>query len=375
MSLTSKKTKSRRVKVVMSIASTQADKKFSNHPNKIKVSGVILVDKPKGMTSQQVVSKVKYLFKSPNHDSKKAGHTGTLDPMATGLLPICMGEATKFSHYQLDADKSYQATILLGGQTDTGDADGQIVAQAPIPKFDDVLLDKVAQQFLGAQQQIPPMYSALKKDGKKLYEYARAGIEVERAPRDIVIKAIDLKALDHEKIQLTVTCTKGTYVRVLGEDIAKAMGTLGHLTALRRTQVGDFKINDAITLPDLEALVFDNRQEQLMPVDACINIEAEMVLTVEQCERIHMGQRLNVFEQLTDSLRDYISTSISHQSSVSENNDIQLDSDIVSSDDDQQPLIHEIPVDIRLINQQGQFLGLGAVSLNGRLQPKKLIQR
>ena len=375
MSLTSKKTKSRRVKVVMSIASTQADKKSSNHPNKIKVSGVILVDKPKGMTSQQVVSKVKYLFKSPNHDSKKAGHTGTLDPMATGLLPIWMGEATKFSHYQLDADKSYQATILLGGQTDTGDADGQIVAQAPIPKFDHVLLDKVAQQFLGAQQQIPPMYSALKKDGKKLYEYARAGIEVERAPRDIVIKAIDLKALDHEKIQLTVTCTKGTYVRVLGEDITKAMGTLGHLTALRRTQVGDFKINDAITLPDLEALVFDNRQEQLMPVDACINIEAEMVLTVEQCERIHMGQRLNVFEQLTDSLRDYISTSISHQSSVSENNDTQLDSDMVSSDDDQQPLIHEIPADIRLINQQGHFLGLGAVSLNGRLQPKKLIQR
>ena len=359
----------------MSIASTQADKKFSNHPNKIKVSGVILVDKPQGMTSQQVVSKVKYLFKSPNHDSKKAGHTGTLDPMATGLLPICMGEATKFSHYQLDADKSYHATILLGGQTDTGDADGQITAKAPIPKFDDVLLDKVAQQFLGAQQQIPPMYSALKKDGKKLYEYARAGIEIERAPRDIVIKAIDLKALDDEKIQLTVTCTKGTYVRVLGEDIAKAMGTLGHLTALRRTQVGDFKINDAITLPDLEALVFDNRQEQLMPVDACINIEAEMVLTFEQCERIHMGQRLNVFEQLTDSLRDYISTSISHQSSVSENDDIQLDSDIVSSNDDQQPLIHEIPVDIRLINQQGQFLGLGAVSLNGRLQPKKLIQR
>ena len=361
--------------IVSTKASTQADKKFSNHPDKTKVSGVILVDKPKGMTSQQVVSKVKYLFKSPNHDSKKAGHTGTLDPMATGLLPICMGEATKFSHYQLDADKSYQATILLGGQTDTGDADGQITAKAPIPKFDDVLLDKVAQQFLGAQQQIPPMYSALKKDGKKLYEYARAGIEVERAPRDIVIKAIDLKALDHERIQLTVTCTKGTYVRVLGEDIAKAMGTLGHLTALRRTQVGDFKINDAITLSDLEALAFDNRQEQLMPVDACINIEAEMVLTVEQCERIHMGQRLNVFEQLTDSLRDYISTSISHQSSVSENNDTQLDSDMVSSDDDQQPLIHEIPADIRLINQQGHFLGLGAVSLNGRLQPKKLIQR
>ncbi|MBF0657522.1 tRNA pseudouridine(55) synthase TruB [Psychrobacter sp. NG25] len=353
----------------MSTSPKQADK--------IKVSGVILVDKPKGMTSQQVVSKVKYLFKSPNHDSKKAGHTGTLDPMATGLLPICMGEATKFSHYQLDADKSYEAIILLGGQTDTGDADGKIVEQAAIPTFDTALLEQVAQQFSGAQQQIPPMYSALKKDGKKLYEYARAGIEVERAPRDIVIKAIDLKALDHEQIQLTVTCTKGTYVRVLGEDIAKALGTLGHLTALRRTQVGDFNIDNAITLPELEAL--DGRQEQLMPVDACINIDAEMILTAEQCTRIHMGQRLNVFEQLTDDIRDYIADNIDSESWASQ--DIAVRQQAVSEIDDSEqltdmkPLKHEIPVDIRLINEDGQFLGLGAVSLNGRLQPKKLIQR
>ncbi|MGM8900320.1 tRNA pseudouridine(55) synthase TruB, partial [Psychrobacter sp. 1Y4] len=222
----------------MSIASKQVDKKANKAPEKIKVSGVILVDKPKGMTSQQVVSKVKYLFKSPIHDSKKAGHTGTLDPMATGLLPICLGEATKFSHYQLDADKSYQATILLGSQTDTGDADGQVVAQSAIPAFDDASLESIAQQFLGAQQQIPPMYSALKKDGKKLYEYARAGIEIDRPPRDITIKAIELHAIDDIQIRLTVTCTKGTYVRVLAEDIAKTLGTLGHLTALRRTQVG-----------------------------------------------------------------------------------------------------------------------------------------
>ena len=342
--------------------------------DKQKVSGVILVDKPQGMTSQQVVSKVKYLFKSPAHDSKKAGHTGTLDPMATGLLPICMGEATKFSHYQLDADKSYQATILLGSQTDTGDADGQIVGQVSIPTFDQSILDKVAQQFLGAQQQIPPMYSALKKDGKKLYEYARAGIEVERAPRDIVIKAIDLKAIDNEQIQLTVTCTKGTYVRVLAEDIAKIMGTLGHLIALRRTQVGKFSIVESISLSALEALSLDERQAQLLAIDACVNIEAELTLTAEQYTRVHMGQRLNVFEQLTDDLRDYISTSISHQSSVSENNDTLLDSDIVSSDGEQ-PLIHEIAVDIRLLDEQGEFIGLGAISLNGRLQPKKLIQR
>ena len=355
----------------MSTSPKQADK--------IKVSGVILVDKPKGMTSQQVVSKVKYLFKSPNHDSKKAGHTGTLDPMATGLLPICMGEATKFSHYQLDADKSYEAVILLGGQTDTGDADGQIVEQASIPAFDSALLKNVAQQFLGAQQQIPPMYSALKKDGKKLYEYARAGIEVERAPRDIVIKAIDLKAIDHEQIQLTVTCTKGTYVRVLGEDIAKALGTLGHLTALRRTQVGDFNIDNAITLPELEALALDSRQRKMMPVDACINIDAEMILTAEQCTRIHMGQRLNVFEQLTDDIRDYIADNIDSESWA--NQDIAVRQQAVSETDDSEqltdtkPLKHEIPVDIRLINEDSQFLGLGAVSLNGRLQPKKLIQR
>ena len=373
----------------MSIASKQVDKKASD---KIKVSGVILVDKPKGMTSQQVVSKVKYLFKSPSHDSKKAGHTGTLDPMATGLLPICLGEATKFSHYQLDADKSYQATILLGGQTDTGDADGKIVAQAAIPEFDDHILSMVAQQFLGAQQQIPPMYSALKKDGKKLYEYARAGIEVDRPPRDITIKAIDLQAIDNTQIHLTVTCTKGTYVRVLAEDIAKKLGTLGHLTALRRTQVGKFSIEDAIALSVLEEIELDSRQSWLLPIDACVDIAAELTLTAEQCVRIHMGQRLNVFEQLVGDLKDYMSKEVSKQ--VSKNVSDQLtDADdnfakIYDTDhgidigneastdlDTSQPLEHEIPIDIRLIDEQGAFLGLGAVSLNGRLQPKKLIQR
>lgn len=276
----------------MSIVSKQAGNTSSKATEKTKVSGVILVDKPKGMTSQQVVSKVKYLFKSPIHDSKKAGHTGTLDPMATGLLPVCLGEATKFSHYQLDADKSYQATILLGSQTDTGDAEGQMVAQASIPAFDDEALNAVARQFLGTQQQIPPMYSALKKDGKKLYEYARAGIEVDRPPRDITIKSINLKAVDDSHILLTVTCTKGTYVRVLAEDIAKRLDTLGHLTALRRTQVGNFNISDAIGLSTLEESDLDKRQLQLLPVDACIDIDAELTLTNEQCERVHMGQRL-----------------------------------------------------------------------------------
>ncbi|MBA6244970.1 MULTISPECIES: tRNA pseudouridine(55) synthase TruB [unclassified Psychrobacter] len=363
----------------MSIASKQVDKKANKVSEKVKVSGVILVDKPKGMTSQQVVSKVKYLFKSPIHDSKKAGHTGTLDPMATGLLPICLGEATKFSHYQLDADKSYQATILLGSQTDTGDADGQIVTQASIPKFDEASLATIAQQFLGAQQQIPPMYSALKKDGKKLYEYARAGIEVDRPPRDITIKAINLQMIDDTQINLTVTCTKGTYVRVLAEDIAKQLGTLGHLTALRRTQVGNFSIDDAIALSLLEEHGLEERQSWLLPIDACIDIDAELTLTEEQCARVHMGQRLNVFDELTGKLKDYVTNMVSNQlsndSSVGIDDDASTNGKADTDLDVPQLLEHEIPVDICLLNEQEEFLGLGSVSLNGRLQPKKLIQR
>ncbi|WP_350657171.1 tRNA pseudouridine(55) synthase TruB [Psychrobacter sp. S1-30-MNA-CIBAN-0213] len=357
--------------------SKRADKQL----NKIRISGVILIDKPTGMTSQQVVSKVKYLFKSPVYDSKKAGHTGTLDPMATGLLPICLGEATKFSHYQLDADKSYQATILLGSQTDTGDADGQIIAQAAIPKFSETLLKELGQQFLGAQQQIPPMYSALKKDGKKLYEYARAGIEIERAPRDIVIKAIDLLRLDEQQVQLTVTCSKGTYVRVLGEDIAKALGTLGHLTALRRLQVGDFLIDNAMTLSQLEELELPQRLSQLLSVDACINIEPELILTTEQCERVRLGQRLNVFDQLDGTLNDYITEAVEQNlasSKLANDKDDNVLKDnhtdnTVNQSAEESVLMHEIPVDVRLVDEQGQFIGLGAVSLNGRLQPKKIV--
>ena len=353
-----------------SVSATSTKVAAKKSPPKQKVSGVILIDKPIGMTSQQVVSKVKYLLQSMHHDSKKAGHTGTLDPMATGLLPVCLGEATKFSHYQLDADKSYQATILLGSQTDTGDADGQIIAEKPIPLFNQAHLEKIAQQFLGAQQQIPPMYSALKKDGKKLYEYARAGIEIEREPRAITIKAIELTLIDDTSINLTVTCTKGTYVRVLGEDIAKALGTVGHLTALRRLQVGKFHIDEAIELATLEQLALEQRMAQLLAVDACIDIAAQMVLTAEQCQRLRLGQRLNVIEQLNASLQDYISQTLAIEKA-------QTASTIALTENITEPQStvadYELPVDIRLIDEQGNFIGLGAISLNGRLQPKKII--
>lgn len=302
------------------------------------VSGVLLIDKPQGMTSQQVVSKVKYLLKSDVHDSKKAGHTGTLDPMATGLLPICMGEATKFSHYQLDAVKSYQAIIKLGEQTDTGDAEGEIIATIPVPNVTQAMLQSVTAQFLGEIMQVPPMYSALKKDGKKLYELAREGIEVERAARPLTIYKLSLTPLSNQHLQLTVTCSKGTYVRVLAEDIAKALGTVGHLTALRRTQTGDFEIADAITLADFAALDIAARFDKLLAVDACIHSLPSLVLDASQSKRIRQGQRLNVKTTMLT-----------------------------------QQLILTANQMFRLFDDQQQFLGTGLLEPNGRLQPMKLV--
>lgn len=314
---------------------------------KTKVNGVILIDKPKGISSQQVVSKVKYLFMSPTHNSKKAGHTGTLDPMATGLLPVCMGEATKFSHYQLDADKAYQATIKLGEQTDTGDAEGKVIATKAIAKITEQQLATVESQFLGELMQVPPMYSALKKDGKKLYEYARAGEEVERPARPIHIRNLSLELISPNEIMLTVTCSKGTYVRVLGEDIAMALGTLGHLTTLRRTAVGEFSVDDAIGLEELESLPFTQRFEQLLAVDVCLGDTPIVYLDEEQIKRIRNGQRLNVFKQIDpQSLATWFSETNAKTTSR----------------------------DVRLYGKHSkEFVGLGLLEKGGRLQPKKVL--
>lgn len=305
---------------------------------KTTISGVLLIDKPQGMTSQQVVSKVKYLVKSPQHDSKKAGHTGTLDPMATGLLPICLGEATKFSHYQLEAVKSYQAVVKLGEQTDTGDAEGQVIATQPIATLSTDDLASVTQQFLGEISQIPPMYSALKKDGKKLYELAREGIEIEREPRKLIISELKITQLTANELQLTLTCSKGTYVRVLGEEIAKALGTVGHLTALRRTQTGDFSIKDAISLADFEGFSFEERLAKLSPVDECVKFLPPLTLDENQAMRIRQGQRLNVKTQAQE-----------------------------------QSVLKESSQEIRLFDPNENFLGVANLESNGRLQPIKLV--
>lgn len=301
------------------------------------ISGVLLLDKPNGISSYAALTQAKRLFMSPKFDSKKAGHTGTLDPMATGILPICFGDATKFSSFGLDADKGYTAIIKLGEKTDTGDKEGQIIAQKDVPVFEQSELDKLAVSLMGEQMQTPPMYSALKKDGKKLYEYAREGIKVERQPRPIVIHHLALNKLSNDEIALDVICSKGTYVRVLGETVAERLGTVGHLTALHRTSTGGFDVADAISLDDLADLSLDERLGRLLPTDVMLGHLPMLRLTMDETARIKMGQRLNVKDRLDD----------------------------VNFGDD--------AIQIRLYHDD-DFVGLGQVAMSGRLQPIKVVQ-
>ena len=199
------------------------------------LSGVFLLNKPLGLSSNSALQKVRRLF-----NAQKAGHTGALDPLATGLLPICLGEATKFSHYLLDSVKRYQTTVFLGHSTTTGDVEGEVLLEQAVPELSEEKILATLALFTGDIQQVPPMYSALKKQGRPLYELARQGIEIERDARPIHIFAIELIAFNQHSLTLDITCSKGTYIRVLGEDIAKALNTFGHLTYLHRIKTGQF---------------------------------------------------------------------------------------------------------------------------------------
>lgn len=210
------------------------------------INGVLLLDKPLGLSSNQALQKVKWLLKA-----KKAGHTGNLDPLATGVLPLCFGEATKFASYGLEANKTYVTTIQLGETRDTADAEGEVVERFPLPVMSQASIEAVLQGFLGAQQQVPPMYSALKFQGKKLYELARAGQTIERPPRAITIFKLQLLSFTTDSLTLEVSCSKGTYIRVLGEDIATALGSGGYLSALRRTISGSVDASELVTLQSL----------------------------------------------------------------------------------------------------------------------------
>lgn len=277
------------------------------------------------MSSNAALQKVRWLF-----NAAKGGHTGTLDPLATGLLPICLGEATKFSSSLLDADKAYRATVRLGIVTDTADAEGKILETRPVTvNAADVLA--LLPRFLGEQSQVPPMYSALKRDGVPLYELARQGIEVERAARTVFIHSIEFLGWQGEDcFEIDVACSKGTYVRTLAADIGTTLGCGAHLAALRRTRVGAFDIADALTIDQIETLPADQRDTLLQPVDALLVDMPVVGLDVEEVIRIRHGQ------------------AIQHSG--------------------KRP-----PGDYRLMTPEGFFIGIGQMRADGWLQPKRLI--
>ena len=253
------------------------------------VHGVLLLDKPLGLSSNQALQKAKWLLRA-----EKAGHTGTLDPLASGVLPLCFGAATKFSQLQLDADKTYEAIARLGVKTTTGDAEGAVIAERAVQVAPDDLA-RVEAQFTGRISQLPPMHSALKKDGKALYEYARQGIEVERAAREIEIYKLKIAAAPgapaQPAIKIIATVSKGTYIRCLAEDIGEALGCGAHLIALRRVATGGFKLPGCVTLDALEAMDHDERLSQLLPTELLVADHTRVALGAEDAARFLSGLR------------------------------------------------------------------------------------
>lgn len=288
-----------------------------------RVDGVLLLDKPLRLTSNDALQKARRLY-----NAAKAGHTGTLDPLATGLLPLCFGEATKFAGELLDADKTYIACVQLGVTTDTADAEGQVLETRPVAVAEAELL-AVLERFRGEIDQVPPMYSALKRDGRPLYEYARAGIEIERAARRVTIHEIRLLAWHGDKFDIEVACSKGTYIRTLAADIGAALGCGAHLAALRRTRIGALDIGDAVGLDVLEALDTAERDSRLHPADALLAKLPKAELGEADTQRVLHGQGVR--------------------------------------------WAGEGGARYRLMACDGRFLGVGEMSADGWLNPKRLI--
>jgi tRNA pseudouridine55 synthase len=259
-------------------------------PKRVRVplDGVLLLDKCAGISSNDALIKAKRLL-----NAKKAGHTGTLDPFATGLLPLCFGEATKFSQDLLEADKTYETVVHLGIATNTGDTEGDIVARKAVGASREQI-ETVLSSFRGEIKQVPPMHSALKRDGKPLYEYARAGITLEREARRVVIHALELIDFQAPYLALRVTCSKGTYIRVLGEDIGAALGCGAHLQSLRRTEVGALSLEHALTLETFAVMEERDRVKALAPVDALLSSFPAVTLSGELTKRFLHGQRLSL---------------------------------------------------------------------------------
>jgi tRNA pseudouridine55 synthase len=252
------------------------------------ISGVFLLNKPQGYSSNGILQKVRWLFRA-----HKAGHTGSLDPLATGLLPICLGEATKFSHYLLDSDKTYQTVVQLGATTTTGDKEGDIVQTFDVPLLNEQLIESVLAKFRGPIMQVPPMYSALKKDGRPLYELARQGIEIDRPARPVTIHLLRLDGFNATTLTLTVTCSKGTYIRTLAEDIGAVLGCGGHVATLHRTQTASFVLDERNTIEYLESLDDAGRDALLLPTYAAVDYLPRLDLSLDEAVFFSRGQAIN----------------------------------------------------------------------------------
>ena len=293
------------------------------------VDGILLLDKPTGWTSNHALQRIKRLFRA-----RKAGHTGSLDPLASGLLPLCLGEATKVSAFLLDADKHYLVTGRLGIKTDTGDADGKIIAQAEVPRADRSTFQQVLEEFHGTMDQVPPMHSALKHEGRRLYELARAGVEVERAPRRITIHALRLEDLHDESFTLDVHCSKGTYVRTLVEDIGERLGSHAHVTALRRLGVGSYTADGMVTMADLEARAeqgLERLDACLLPMDSAAAHWPSLRVGADSAYYLQNGQAVMVPRAPTAGW-------------------------------------------VRIYGEDASFLGMGCITDDGRVAPKRLVQ-
>lgn len=286
-----------------------------------KVDGVLLLDKPQGLSSNTALQIARRLL-----NAEKAGHTGTLDPMATGLLPLCFGEATKFSSELLDADKAYEATLKLGVTTTTADAEGEVLQTRPVA-VTQVMLDAALAKFTGPISQVPPMYSALKRDGKPLYEYARAGVELEREARNVVIHKIELLAWQGDEVRIAVDCSKGTYIRTLAEDIGECLGCGAHLTALRRTRIATITLDGAVTLQQLENAA--DRDALLAATESLLDDLPAAHLDAAASDRLLHGQPVSLAGASAPRYRTYAA--------------------------------------------DGRFIGLCQLDAQGRLAPKRLV--
>jgi tRNA pseudouridine55 synthase len=255
------------------------------------VDGILLLDKPAGMTSNAALQQVRRLLRA-----RKAGHTGSLDPLASGLLPICLGQATKVCGLLLDSNKTYRVSIALGERTATGDREGEIIARAPVPQLDEDSIRRIAAGFLGESAQVPPMYSALKHQGQRLYRLARQGLEIDRPARRVVIHRFELQGIDGHEMRFEIECSKGTYVRSVAEDFARACGTVGHVAALRRVSLGPFRLPAMHELSRLATAAErpETLDTLLLPIDAALpGLPAVRLGSTEQAGILH-GQSVTV---------------------------------------------------------------------------------